>query len=1056
MYRGRGGKGGGRGGGGYGGKGRGGGKGGGGKGGGGKGGKGGGGYNWRQHVEPSTDPEIVNPCRERVAAFLASGAPRLEMAQRLRNVENNTMRAVAQDMGVGWVRGPNKGDPYALVRVDASLDSGAQITTIAQLVRSECERGGGKCARKRVWERMSSELQAFSQTSLKCRMLRRLEEQPAARAALDDVRCRATRTGFCLEGFEDEEDAVYASLDGALLKRPRGALEAAVAARPAPREGWAQRSGGFLSGAPGPADAAAFEAETASRGYANFLPARRRLPAFKMREAIVAAVRSGAVTLVLGATGCGKTTQIPQFVYEDCARRGEAVAVVATQPRRISAASVAERVARERGGALGDTVGFKIRFEDSVTESSKVVFCTVGVLLKTMQSNPLLAGATHVIVDEVHERDVHTDFFLLLVRRLLAKRNDLKVVLMSATVDPSAFLSYFPEAAVVEIPGKTNYPIEEHYLEDILPRLRPRSSPRPRRSPFGDAGALEGVPGDAETIFARLKCPRPTAQALADFHALPADFVDVDLVAAVVEHVHASQEDGAILVFVPGWAEIADVVKRLEKDRSLAIHALHSRMPSAEQRAIFDAPPPGKRKVVVSTVLAETSITVEDVVHVVDAGKARSTFLNKQSLVSALRTTWYAKANGLQRRGRAGRVRPGAWWRLYSSFQHAAMVDYAEPEMVRSPLDELCLEVAALGLGAPEPVLAEAISPPDEAIVRAAVDGLVRLGALDAEDRRSLSPLGRQLARLHVHPVLGKLLLLGELFDCFDVALTVAAGLGSKSPFVCPLGKEPLANAAKARLADGTDSDHVLLERAYAEWRAQPGYRDRRSFCDRFFLSHQTLEYVDQLRRDLGSGCRDLLKRDAGGRARPRHAGARLSSALLAALWPNVAAVRKQGKGLALGSGLKVVCHPGSVNRSAADRLVVFYDIQETSDRYLYDTSVVSLAQVLLFAPDVAQSTTNSGRAKLAVAPDLQVLVDAAALDDVLATRDLLQAFVQRSVGRPTDDASARASAALAALFSADVSADFGDDDEEEERPPTKGAYRPPHSRGRGRGDGAW
>ncbi|KAH8046369.1 helicase [Aureococcus anophagefferens] len=805
------------------------------------------------------------------------------------------MRAVAQDMGVGWVRGPNKGDAYALVRVDASLDSGAQITTIAQLVRSECERGGGKCARKRVWERMSSELQAFSQTSLKCRMLRRLEEQPAARAALDDVRCRATRKGFCLEGFEDEEDAVYA------------------------RDGLRQDD----------AD--------------------------------------------------------PQFVYEDCARRGEAIAVVATQPRRISAASVAS-ASRERGGALGDTVGFKIRFEDSVTASSKVVFCTVGVLLKTMQSNPLLAGATHVIVDEVHERDVHTDFFLLLVRRLLAKRNDLKVVLMSATVDPSAFLSYFPEAAVVEIPGKTNYPIEEH--RGHFAAAAPRSSPRPRRSPFGD-GRAGGV--RARRRSSRLKCARPTAQALADFHALPADFVDVDLVAAVVEHVHASQEDGAILVFVPGWAEIADVVKRLERDRSLAIHALHSRMPSAEQRAIFDAPPPGKRKVVVSTVLAETPITAEDVVHVVDAGKARSTFLNKQSL-------------------------------------HAAMVDYAEPEMVRSPLDELCLEVAALGLGAPEPVLAEAISPPDEAIVRAAVDGLVRLGALDAEDRMSLSPLGRQLARLHVHPVLGKLLLLGELFDCFDVALTVAAGLGSKSPFVCPLGKEPLANAAKARLADGTDSDHVLLERAYAEWRARPGYRDRRSFCDRFFLSHQTLEYVDQLRRDLGSGCRDLLKRDAGGRARPRHAGARLSSALLAALWPNVAAVRKQGKGLALGSGLKVVCHPGSVNRSAADRLVVFYDVQETSDRYLYDTSVVSLAQVLLFAPDVAQSTTNSGRAKLAVAPDLQVLVDAAR-STTPATRDLLQAFVQR--------------------------ADFGDDDEEEERPSAKGAYRPPHRAPRA-GDGAW
>ena len=420
MYRGGGGKG--RGKGGYGG-GRGGGGGGKGRGGGGggKGGKGGGGYNWRQHVEPSTDPDIVNPCRERVAAFLASGAPRLEMAQRLRNVENNTMRAVAQDMGVGWVRGPNKGDPYALVRVDASLDSGAQITTIAQLVRSECERGGGKCARKRVWERMSSELQAFSQTSLKCRMLRRLEEQPAARAALDDVRCRATRKGFCLEGFEDEEDAVYASLDGALLKRARGALEAAVAARPAPREGWAQRSGGFLSGAPGPADAAAFEAETSGRGYATFLPARRRLPAFKMREAIVAAVRSGAVTLVLGATGCGKTTQIPQFVYEDCARRGEAIAVVATQPRRISAASVAERVARERGGALGDTVGFKIRFEDSVTASSKVVFCTVGVLLKTMQSNPGQQKRAKFPTSKAHISAVSHSFRLIFGRAIISR-----------------------------------------------------------------------------------------------------------------------------------------------------------------------------------------------------------------------------------------------------------------------------------------------------------------------------------------------------------------------------------------------------------------------------------------------------------------------------------------------------------------------------------------------------------------------------------------------------------------------------------------------------------
>ena len=205
-------------------------------------------------------------------------------------------------MGVGWVRGPNKGDPYALVRVDASLDSGAQITTIAQLVRSECERGGGKCARKRVWERMSSELQAFSQTSLKCRMLRRLEEQPAARAALDDVRCRATRKGFCLEGFEDEEDAVYASLDGALLKRARGALEAAVAARPAPREGWAQRSGGFLSGAPGPADAAAQELSRLAHAAVVALAKRATLEFKQAVSAFDAPTKARVLPLTLTPT----------------------------------------------------------------------------------------------------------------------------------------------------------------------------------------------------------------------------------------------------------------------------------------------------------------------------------------------------------------------------------------------------------------------------------------------------------------------------------------------------------------------------------------------------------------------------------------------------------------------------------------------------------------------------------------------------------------------------------------------------------------------------------
>ena len=377
----------------------------------------------------------------------------------------------------------------------------------------------------------------------------------------------------------------------------------------------------------------------------------------------------------------------------------------------------------------------------------------------------------------------------------------------------------------------------------------------------------------------------------------------------------------------------------------------------------------------------------------------------------------------------------------------------------------------------------DAVSPPDPAVVRSAVDLLCRLGAL-GDDRASLSPLGLQLARLHVHPVLGKLLLLGDLFDCRETCVTVAAGLGSKSPFLCPLGKEGLANAAKARLADGTDSDHVLLARAYDTWVASPTYRDKRRFCDDFFLSHQTLDYIHQLRRDLRDGAREVLQGDALNHHQQRRGGgggdARLATALLSALWPNVAAVRKMGKGLTLETGLKVVCHPGSVNKSAADRLVVFYDIQETSDRYLYDTSVVSLAMVVLFAPTVALSRTNSGKAKLDVARDLHVLVDPDVLDDVVETRRLLAAFVQQRVGKRNDPKAAAAADALAALFGDDVRANFGDDDDDDDAanlpppPPPRAAPYPRrgeagHHRGgpdtrappyraprRGRGDGAW
>ncbi|CAE8720871.1 unnamed protein product [Polarella glacialis] len=640
-----------------------------------------------------------------------------------------------------------------------------------------------------------------------------------------------------------------------------------------------------------------------------------------MAEQICAQVRREQVSLILGATGCGKTTQIPQFLLEDCVSRGEPCRILATQPRRISAFSVAERVAAERGGKVGGTVAYKIRFEDKVTDSTQLIFCTVGILLKVMQSNPTLEGATHIIVDEIHERDLHTDFLLTLLRRILDDRPDLKLVLMSATVDPSAFQAYFEQSAcsTVTIAGKTNYPIEEFFLEDILQILPERAhwkqlkEKAKSKSPSAFAqGPLPGIPLDQEAVAKALPAlPWDIAGDVARVHNCTAPELDLDLAELVVQMIHRTGQEGGILVFMPGWFEIAEMVKRLEASAmqsQLAIFALHSRMPTSEQQAIFRPPPPGKRKVIIATVLAETSITVEDIVFVVDTGRSRSTFFNEASMVSALRTVWYSKANGFQRRGRAGRCRPGAWYRLFSSLQWEAMDEYALPEMLRSPLEELCLEVASLGLGAPEAFLSEAISPPKPEIVAHSVSLLHNLGAVSDETGASLTPLGDKLAKLQVHPMLGKMLLLAGLFRCFKPIMTICASLGYKSPFLCPLGKEKESNEAKRQLSKGSQSDHIALANAYDGWCS-----GRASFANRHFLSHQTMDYIHRLRSDLTAASKDVLTAVPTDHSDERCLADACRAVLVAGLFPNLAWLTRFGKGHSL-QGLKVVVHPGSVN----------------------------------------------------------------------------------------------------------------------------------------------
>ncbi|CAE7771224.1 unnamed protein product, partial [Symbiodinium necroappetens] len=612
--------------------------------------------------------------------------------------------------------------------------------------------------------------------------------------------------------------------------------------------------------------------------------------------------------------------------------------------------------------------------------------------------------ATHVIVDEVHERDLHTDFLLTLLRRVLHHRADLKIILMSATVDPSAFQGYFNGIRTVSIPGKTNYPIEELFLEDLLPQLSTQSRQAwrdARRQQWSKAsafamGPLPGVPQGSAAIRAAFPhLPEDVVWDIADVHGEMAQNIDYDLTASLVQAIHDSGKEGGVLIFMPGWFEITQTIERLEKCRckhQLAIHPLHSRIPTWEQQAIFRPSPAGRRKIVISTVLAETSITVEDIVYVIDPGRARTTFFNETSMISALRTVWYSKANGFQRRGRAGRCRPGVWYRLFSSCQWEAMEEYALPEMQRSPLEELCMEVSSLGLGPPADFLREAISPPKGDVVRHALKLLHGLGAVTDPTGKTLTPLGAALAKIQVHPMLAKMLLLAVPFKCYHMMVTICASLGYKSPFLCPMGLEKEANQAKAALADGSKSDLIALVNAYEGWK-----RGKAGFARQNFLSHQTMDYIHRLREDLLSASKDVLRNVPQDHGDPVLLADSCKAVLTAGLYPNVSLLRRRGKGHTI-QGLPVVVHPGSVNSKEEWTQVVFYEIQETTDRFMYDTTVVGLAPLLLFAPALKE-VHRGRRVVFELSPKSHVAVDVKVADVLQSLRGLVASFVDRSVG---------------------------------------------------------
>ncbi|OAE22268.1 hypothetical protein AXG93_3491s1080 [Marchantia polymorpha subsp. ruderalis] len=688
------------------------------------------------------------------------------------------------------------------------------------------------------------------------------------------------------------------------------------------------------------------------------------------------------VVVVSGETGCGKTTQLPQFLLEQEveAGRGSKCNIICTQPRRISAMSVAARVAAERGDALGQSVGYQIRLESKRSENTRLLFCTTGVLLRRLVQEPELAGVSHVMVDEIHERGMNEDFLLIILRDLLPRRPDLRLVLMSATINAELFSKYFGNAPMMHIPGFT-FPVQELFLEDVLEKTRyrvgadqqpssnyggqRRRTQEKKRDPITQA--FENADIDAE--FRRYS--RGTQLSLKAWNG---DELDLGLVESTIEHIcERESEEGALLVFLTGWDDISKLMEKLKANAALGnasrylLLPLHGSMPTINQREIFQPPPRGVRKIVLATNIAETSITIDDVVYVIDCGKAKETSYDALNKLACLLPSWISKASAHQRRGRAGRVRAGVCYHLYPKLVYDEMLKFQLPEILRTPLQELCLQIKSLGLGSIGNFLSKALQPPEAMAVQNAIDLLKTIGALD--DKEDLTPLGSHLAQLPVDPKVGKMLLMGAVFQCLGPALTIAAALAHRDPFVLPIERKEEADESRRRFAGDTQSDHVALLRAYDSWQAAKREGWEKNFCWTNYLSPPTLQMMEDMRRQFV----DLIS-DIGFVDKRRlqeynvYSGdmEMVKAVLCAGLFPSVVQCKQRGKRTVFFTKEdgKVEPHPASVNARVnyfPEPWLVYSDKVKTSGIYVRQSTNLSDYALLMFGGSLSPSKEGFG-----------------------------------------------------------------------------------------------
>jgi ATP-dependent helicase HrpA len=648
------------------------------------------------------------------------------------------------------------------------------------------------------------------------------------------------------------------------------------------------------------------------------------LPVSERRDEIAKAISAHQVVIVAGETGSGKTTQLPKICLE--LGRGIRGTIGHTQPRRLAARTVAQRIADELGTPLGESVGFTVRFTDRASDRTLVKLMTDGILLAEIQRDRRLLRYDTLILDEAHERSLNVDFLLGYLRELLPRRPDLKVIVTSATIEPGRFAAHFGGGAeyagggapIVEVSGRT-YPVEIRY--------------RPLEVPVRADGTDDPDDPDHEIVRTEMR----------------------DQTEAIVDAVDelAAEPPGDVLVFLSGEREIRDTSEALRGvvDSNTEVLPLYARLPTAEQQRVFA--PTATRRIVLATNVAETSLTVPGIRYVVDPGTARISRYSRRTKVQRLPIEPISQASASQRAGRSGRTAPGVCIRLYSEEDFASRPRYTDPEILRTNLAAVILQMAALNLGdiATFPFL----DPPEQRSIRDGVVLLQELGAFDGDG--AITNLGRRLAQLPLDPRIGRMILQADSEGCVREILVLAAALSIPDPRERPTDREQAARQKHARFADEHSDfiSYLNLWRYLREQRKERSGNAFRRMCREEFLHYLRIREWQDLTGQLRSIARDLGIKESDD---PEPADpARVHAALLAGLLSHIGLREGDSRDYTGARNSKFVLAPGSVLTKRPPRWIVVADLVETSRLYGRTAARIAPDAIERVAGDLVQRT---------------------------------------------------------------------------------------------------